>query len=162
MKLSHITGTKRVFFLDVRPPALYGADPAGFIRVPYSVIEKEYSKIPKGDTVYVIDAFGYFSERVAQFLESKGYNVSVISGGVISWAFLFGPMEYEDETLNKRLSSKKELLPYNQIKALAAEVLELEVDYSKFIPPDMEYKFTTPEEQQKALQDAMKQLDLIK
>jgi len=153
---------KKGFFVDVCPPAISDYEPKGFTRIPYRDIEKDYVIIPKGDPVYVIDSWGYYSERVATFLESKGYNVSVINGGVLTWACCHGPMEWKTEELQKLFAMPEGMPNFNQFKSFFMEQLDMEIDYSKIIPPDIEYKFATPEQQQQALKEALKYVESMK
>lgn len=57
----------------------------GAVNAPLSTLEEQYSQLEAGKRYYVICQGGKRSERACQFLETKGYDVVNVEGGMNQW-----------------------------------------------------------------------------
>lgn len=55
------------------------------VNVPLSTLEEQYSQLEAGKRYYVICQGGKRSERACQFLETKGFDVVNVEGGMNQW-----------------------------------------------------------------------------
>lgn len=55
------------------------------VNVPLSTLEEQYNKLESDKRYYVICQGGKRSERACQFLETKGYDVVNVEGGMNQW-----------------------------------------------------------------------------
>lgn len=86
-KLAH----EAISLIDVRELDEYTAGHlSGAISMPLSQLPEEYQKLDPNTHHYFICQKGGRSAQAAAFLESKGYRVSNIAGGIESWS---GPLE---------------------------------------------------------------------
>jgi rhodanese-related sulfurtransferase len=78
--------TPRPFLLDVRTPAEYkGGHVSGAVLIPLDELSAKSSRIPKEREVICICASGSRSSAAARKLNSLGYKVSNMKGGMSSW-----------------------------------------------------------------------------
>lgn len=57
----------------------------GAVNVPLSTLEEQYSQLEADKRYYVICQGGKRSERACQFLETKGFDVVNVEGGMNQW-----------------------------------------------------------------------------
>lgn len=55
------------------------------VNVPLSTLEEQYNQLESDKRYYVICQGGKRSERACQFLETKGYDVVNVEGGMNQW-----------------------------------------------------------------------------
>lgn len=72
--------------LDVREVEEFQAGHIeGAVNAPLSTLDKGYERLDASKRYYVICQGGMRSERACQFLETKGFNVVNIEGGMNQW-----------------------------------------------------------------------------
>jgi len=136
-------GKKQGVFIDVRPLVFDDAAPKDFIRIPYTEMASKYSSLPQSDPIYVIDNWGYHSEKVAKFLESKGFHsVYVVEGGFATWEWNHGPTEYQ----NAPNVDASKTFSWTQFQQDCLTDLEMTLDRSKIVLPGLEQRLNSPEE----------------
>ena len=57
----------------------------GALNAPLSTLDKEYEQLDSSKRYYVICQGGMRSERACQFLETKGFDVVNVEGGMNQW-----------------------------------------------------------------------------
>ena len=77
---------KDITILDVREVDEFQAGHIeGALNAPLSTLENEYEKLNASKRYYVICQGGMRSERACQFLETKGFDVVNVEGGMNQW-----------------------------------------------------------------------------
>ena len=77
---------KDITILDVREVNEFQAGHIeGALNEPLSTLEKEYKQLDASKRYYVICQGGMRSERACQFLETKGFDVVNVEGGMNQW-----------------------------------------------------------------------------
>ena len=72
--------------LDVREVEEFQAGHIdGAVNVPLSTLEEQYSQLEADKRYYVICQGGKRSDRACQFLETKGFDVVNVEGGMNQW-----------------------------------------------------------------------------
>ena len=72
--------------IDVREPDEFAqVRAAGAVNVPMSQIIERIDELPADETLYVICAVGGRSAKVAEYLESRDYDVVNVEGGTYAW-----------------------------------------------------------------------------
>lgn len=72
--------------LDVREVEEFQAEHIeGAVNAPLSTLDKGYERLDASKRYYVICQGGMRSERACQFLETKGFDVVNIEGGMNQW-----------------------------------------------------------------------------
>ena len=75
-----------ITILDVREVDEFQAGHIdGAVNVPLSTLEEQYSQLEADKQYYVICQGGKRSERACQFLETKGFDVVNVEGGMNQW-----------------------------------------------------------------------------
>lgn len=75
-----------ITILDVREVDEFQAGHIqGAVNAPLSTLEEQYSQLEAGKRYYVICQGGKRSERACQFLETKGFDVVNVEGGMNQW-----------------------------------------------------------------------------
>lgn len=75
-----------ITILDVREVDEFEAGHIqGAVNVPLSTLEEQYNQLEADKRYYVICQGGKRSERACQFLETKGYDVVNVEGGMNQW-----------------------------------------------------------------------------
>ena len=75
-----------ITILDVREVAEFQAGHIeGALNAPLSTLDKEYEQLDSSKRYYVICQGGMRSERACQFLETKGFDVVNVEGGMNQW-----------------------------------------------------------------------------
>lgn len=75
-----------ITILDVREVDEFQAGHIqGAVNAPLSTLEEQYSQLESDKRYYVICQGGKRSERACQFLETKGYDVVNVEGGMNQW-----------------------------------------------------------------------------
>ena len=75
-----------ITILDVREVDEFQAGHIqGAVNAPLSTLEERYSQLEAGKRYYVICQGGKRSERACQFLETKGFDVVNVEGGMNQW-----------------------------------------------------------------------------
>jgi len=141
-------------FVDVRKAdAFRDAHAVGFVNVPAEDIAATLSSVPKSERVFLIDQYGYYSEKAARSLESAGFHdVKVFDGGLLYWTFQGGPLASDNPSLASRLRAAeggdKATLASAQA---AAQDIGVSVDLSDRIFPLLDVHMTDPADRQEAL-----------
>ena len=77
---------KDITILDVREVDEFQAGHIeGALNAPLSTLDKEYEQLDSSKRYYVICQGGMRSERACQFLETKGFDVVNVEGGMNQW-----------------------------------------------------------------------------
>ncbi|AWB87334.1 rhodanese-like domain-containing protein [Mycetocola zhujimingii] len=80
--------------IDVREPDEFQqVRAAGAVNIPMSQIIDRIDELPEDDTLYLICALGGRSAKVAEYLESRDYNVVNVEGGTHAWTDAGLPVE---------------------------------------------------------------------
>ncbi|PWC06114.1 rhodanese-like domain-containing protein [Mycetocola zhujimingii] len=80
--------------IDVREPDEFQqVRAAGAVNIPMSQIIDRIDELPEDDTLYLICAVGGRSAKVAEYLESRDYNVVNVEGGTHAWTDAGLPVE---------------------------------------------------------------------
>ena len=75
-----------ITILDVREVDEFQAGHIeGALNAPLSTLDKEYEQLDSSKRYYVICQGGMRSERACQFLETKGFDVVNVEGGMNQW-----------------------------------------------------------------------------
>ena len=75
-----------ITILDVREVDEFQAGHIeGALNAPLSTLDKEYERLDSSKRYYVICQGGMRSERACQFLETKGFDVVNVEGGMNQW-----------------------------------------------------------------------------
>mgnify|MGYP000845779268 FL=1 len=75
-----------ITILDVREVEEFQAGHIeGAVNVPLSTLDKGYEQLDASKRYYVICQGGMRSERACQFLETKGFDVVNVEGGMNQW-----------------------------------------------------------------------------
>ena len=75
-----------ITILDVREVAEFQAGHIeGALNAPLSTLDKGYEQLDASKRYYVICQGGMRSERACQFLETKGFDVVNVEGGMNRW-----------------------------------------------------------------------------
>ena len=75
-----------ITILDVREVDEFEAGHIeGALNAPLSTLDKEYEQLDSSKRYYVICQGGMRSERACQFLETKGFDVVNVEGGMNQW-----------------------------------------------------------------------------
>ncbi|WP_027409847.1 rhodanese-like domain-containing protein [Anoxybacteroides tepidamans] len=84
-------GEHRLGIIDVREveEVKAGMIP-GAVNIPLSLLEFRMNELPKDKEYIVVCSSGGRSARAVQFLESYGYNVTNMTGGMLAWE---GPVD---------------------------------------------------------------------
>ena len=83
----HVLNQKEgITILDVREVDEFQAGHiAGALNAPLSTLENGYEQLDASKRYYVICQGGMRSERACQFLETKGFDVVNVEGGMNQW-----------------------------------------------------------------------------
>lgn len=77
---------ENITILDVREVDEFQAGHIeGALNAPLSTLDKEYEQLDSSKRYYVICQGGMRSERACQFLETKGFDVVNVEGGMNQW-----------------------------------------------------------------------------
>ena len=77
---------ENITILDVREVDEFQAGHIeGALNAPLSTLDKEYEQLDASKRYYVICQGGMRSERACQFLETKGFDVVNVEGGMNQW-----------------------------------------------------------------------------
>ena len=77
---------ENITILDVREVDEFQAGHIeGALNAPLSTLDKEYEQLDASKRYYVICQGGMRSERACQFLETKGFDVINVEGGMNQW-----------------------------------------------------------------------------
>nr|WP_242549804.1 rhodanese-like domain-containing protein [Alicyclobacillus mali (ex Roth et al. 2021)] len=98
-----------LFILDVRNPEEYQdwkieGNQLRSINIPYFDFLDDndalYADLPKDTEIITVCAKGGSAQMVAELLEQRGYDVSVLEGGMLAWSQFYVPVTIvEDENL---------------------------------------------------------------
>lgn len=84
--LQALNKKENIKILDVREVDEFEAGHIeGAVNAPLSTLEEQYSQLEVGKRYYVICQGGKRSERACQFLETKGFDVVNVEGGMNQW-----------------------------------------------------------------------------
>jgi len=141
-------------FVDVRPrESFHEVHAEGFTNIPHTHLAAQLAAIPKDSPVYLLDNYGFYSERAAKVLESNEYrDVRVIEGGLITWTFRGGPVTSANATVAARLKKHRGVAPsLPAVEAIAADH-GVSVDISSRVFPLIDKVFDTPEDKKEAIE----------
>jgi rhodanese-related sulfurtransferase len=80
--------------VDVREPDEFAqVRAAGAVNVPMSQIIDRIDELPENETLYLICAVGGRSSKVAEYLESRDFDVVNVDGGTHAWTDAGLPVE---------------------------------------------------------------------
>jgi rhodanese-related sulfurtransferase len=80
--------------IDVREPDEFAqVRAAGAVSIPMSQILGRIDELPQDETIYLICAVGGRSGQVAQYLESRDFDVVNVDGGTYAWTDAGLPVE---------------------------------------------------------------------
>jgi len=140
-------------FVDVRSPGMFkDARADGFDNVPLNELATKLASAPRTERVYIIDQYGYYSERAARQLEGAGFaDVRVVDGGLFTWAFRGGPLASDNASLAPKLrrADATEKPTLAAAEAAAAE-LGVTVDLQPERFPLLDVHFRDPAEREEA------------
>eukprot|EP01123_Difflugia_compressa_P015342 TRINITY_DN8554_c0_g1_i1.p1 TRINITY_DN8554_c0_g1~~TRINITY_DN8554_c0_g1_i1.p1 ORF type:complete len:189 (-),score=30.90 TRINITY_DN8554_c0_g1_i1:24-590(-) len=144
---------KRGVFIDVRTSDNFGKLSTNFRHIPWSTFA---GKIPQDldrfDTYYIIDTFGYHSEKVAKILEANKFDVKVIEGGVLEWAFNGGELSSSIPSVKAQLAEALSLSPTKLSSAHYIESAhDLGIKPENIVYPEGHLFFNNKEEEEKVL-----------
>jgi len=90
-------GKKPFVILDVRPPAEFrsGRLP-GAVNIPFEDLPSKSAGLDQAKPVIVYDRIPQRSRQAAQLLQSGGFKVWELSGGISVWAAMKFPIEVQD------------------------------------------------------------------
>jgi len=126
--------------------------PKNFTNIPHYSVSESLSLLPTTEHIYLLDQVGFYSEKVAEYLESKGYpQVSVIEGGLLHWAFRGGAITAGDEEGQKEIEFYGSLPPQYASAEIIAKDFGIVVDTSNMEMPGLENIFDNEEEKKEAL-----------
>lgn len=78
--------TKDFHLVDVREVDEYAAGHVpGAVNLPLSELASRYTELDVGTAYHIICQMGGRSAQACAFLDSKGYDVTNISGGIAAW-----------------------------------------------------------------------------
>ncbi|SES05521.1 rhodanese-like domain-containing protein [Salipaludibacillus aurantiacus] len=81
-----IKNNKKVTLIDVREPEEVAAGKIpGVINIPLGLLEYRLHELKKSEEYIIVCRSGSRSGLATSFLESRGYNATNMSGGMISW-----------------------------------------------------------------------------
>jgi len=139
-------------FLDLRPPEVAKeVSPVGFTNIPHYSLETKIATLNKLDTIYLLDNFGYYSEKAGKLLDSHMFNdVRVVEGGMLYWAFKGGSLTSENPEHQPNFSEQAYPLNYSTAQAIVEkEQLQVKEEDLKF--PLAHLFFDSKKEQEEAL-----------
>jgi len=140
-------------FIDVRPRDAFAEVHAdGFINIPHGELAQKLAQVPKGAPVYLLDQWGFYSERAAKTLEAADYrDVRVVEGGLVTWSFRGGPVTAANATVAARLKRHRESTPsLAAIEGVASE-MGVSVDISDRRFPYLDKIFDTEADKEEAV-----------
>ncbi|MCP2031499.1 rhodanese-related sulfurtransferase [Okibacterium sp. HSC-33S16] len=80
--------------IDVREPDEYAqVRAAGAVSIPMSQIIDRIDELPEDDTIHLICASGGRSGKVAEYLETRDFDVVNVEGGTYAWTDAGLPVE---------------------------------------------------------------------
>jgi rhodanese-related sulfurtransferase len=80
--------------VDVREPDEFAqVRAAGAVSLPMSQIIDRIDELPEGETIYLICAVGGRSGKVAEYLETRDFDVVNVDGGTNAWTDAGLPVE---------------------------------------------------------------------
>lgn len=83
---------KALNIIDVREVAeVAGGKIPGAVNIPLGLIECKMNELDKSKEYYIVCLSGGRSSQATRFLEYQGYNVTNMTGGMMSW---MGAVEY--------------------------------------------------------------------
>jgi len=141
-------------FVDVRQAdAFRDAHPVGFVHVPADEVAATLASVSKSERIFLIDQYGFHSEKAARSLESAGFHdVKVVDGGLLYWTFQGGPLASNNPTLAPRLRSAEGVDKATLASAqAAAQDIGVSVDLSARISPLLDVHMTDPADREEAL-----------
>jgi len=141
-------------FIDVREvEAFRDAHAEGFVNVPSSEVATTLASASRSERVFLIDHYGYYSEKAARVLETAGFgDVKVVDGGLLYWTFQGGPLASENSALASRLRRVEggDKVTVAAAEASAAE-LGVSVDLSDRLFPLLDVHMTDAADRQEAI-----------
>ncbi len=92
--VTELAALSEATIIDVREPDEFAqVRAAGAVNVPMSQIIERIDELPADETLYVICAVGGRSAKVAEYLESRDYDVVNVEGGTYAWTDAGLPVE---------------------------------------------------------------------
>lgn len=92
--VTELAALSEATIIDVREPDEFAQVRAtGAVNVPMSQIIERIDELPADETLYVICAVGGRSAKVAEYLESRDYDVVNVEGGTYAWTDAGLPVE---------------------------------------------------------------------
>jgi rhodanese-related sulfurtransferase len=84
---SMLESGKNLNIIDVREAAeVAGGKIPGAVNIPLGLIQFKMNELNKNKEYIIVCLSGGRSSMAAQFLESQGYNVTNMAGGMMNWA----------------------------------------------------------------------------
>jgi len=141
-------------FVDVRSAGAFrDAHAAGFVNVPVDDVATSLASVAKSERVFLIDQYGFYSEKAARSLEAAGFHdVKVVDGGLLYWTFQGGPLASDNPSLAPRLRATEGADKATLASAQAnAQDVGVSVDLTDRIFPLLDVHMTDPADREEAL-----------